>query len=126
MNLPVIKHITARVVCWILLLQLINISIDPPDMERATYASDSGEEDLSINDIESIYELVAEKVFDEDVPESDENDIDTASQTFDLYCITAQDGLQAFYDYFIDYEAQYLNHLSTDSPEPGFPPPKSA
>ncbi len=47
-----------RVLCYLIALHLFNFSIDPPDSQP-----DFVEEDLSINDIESITEFLAEVVF---------------------------------------------------------------
>lgn len=58
---------------FILALQVLNISIDPPDAHRATQ-----KEDLSRNEQESIVELVLEKVLGipDAVPEHDEGQHD--------------------------------------------------
>lgn len=66
--------ILARFVCVMLALHFFNFSIDPIDKH-----ADSIPEDLSINDIESVSELVVEVVFsagdifaEHDEPDSDE------------------------------------------------------
>lgn len=58
---------------FVLALQVLNISIDPPDARRATQR-----EDLSRNEQESIVELVLEKVIGiaNAVPEHDEGQND--------------------------------------------------
>jgi hypothetical protein len=124
MNFHIIKHIAVRVFCWILLLQLINISIDAPDLIPATATSQYEDEDLSINDIESIYELISEIVFDVDVPEGDENDIDKKFPIFEAYCFPQQPGIRHIAPDILRYESHYLSNLIFKSSEPDFPPPK--
>ena len=124
MNFHIKKHIAVRVLCWILLLQSINLSIDAPDLTPITHTSLSDNEDLLVNDIESIYELVSEVIFGKDVPENDENDIDTKSPVFDAFCFSPQSIIQNISAYLIDCESHYLGLLIFDSPEPDFPPPR--
>ena len=61
-------------ITWILLIQVINLSIDPTDPVPFKSGKLAICEDLSINEIESIYELVSEHCMGVDVPEHDEND----------------------------------------------------
>lgn len=51
------SHYNVRVACFLLAVHFLNFSIDPVDLRPNTVA-----EDLSINDIESFTELVAEDV----------------------------------------------------------------
>lgn len=59
-----------KIFCWLLLMQLVNLSISPARQHlqiingQATYL-----EDLTVNNIESIYEFVQERFFKKDVPE---------------------------------------------------------
>lgn len=63
--------IVHRVICFLLAAYLLNFSIDTRDAQ-----SDAIAEDLSVNDIESVYELLAEGVVgvENAVEESDERD----------------------------------------------------
>lgn len=63
-----------RIIALVLLIQVINISIDPSDPVSDKLGRLNTGEDLSINDIESIYELVSEQFLGLDVPENDEDD----------------------------------------------------
>lgn len=56
--------------CWILLLQLINLSIDPARHANFINGKLTFQEDLSINKVESVYELLLEHIFKKDVPET--------------------------------------------------------
>jgi hypothetical protein len=62
-----------RVICFLLAAYLFNFSIDSRDAHPDTVA-----EDLSINDIESVYEFLAENLlgFENAVEEHDERDQD--------------------------------------------------
>lgn len=56
--------------CWLLLLQMVNLSINPIRHQNYINGIYTFKEDLSINKIESIYELIAEYVFKKNVPET--------------------------------------------------------
>jgi hypothetical protein len=126
MDRNTVKNIISRFVCWVLLLQLINISIDPPDLWRLKTASISQKQPLPINEIESLYELISEGVFEHDVPESDENDIDSESQPFDLYCFNNIYSTRPGYSFPVEHFCYYHNTFSCECPEPNAPPPKNA
>lgn len=53
-----------------MLLQLINLSIDPATHQNYINGAFTYQEDLSLNKIESLSELTLEYVFKKDVPES--------------------------------------------------------
>lgn len=65
------EHIVFRFLCAVLALHILNISVDTPDAQP-----DNIRENLSINDMESIAEIVLEQVLDIDnaIPEHDESD----------------------------------------------------
>lgn len=82
-----IRIIFTRILTWILLIQIVNISIDSTD---ALPIIDSlglltAHEDLSVNDIESIYEFVSESCLGVDVPEQDEDDENGFVKVMDFY-----------------------------------------
>jgi len=56
--------------CWALLLQMVNLSINPVRHENYINGQYTFQEDLRINKIESIYELILEHIFKKDVPET--------------------------------------------------------
>lgn len=64
------------IISWVVMLQLLNISIDPPDRHY-------GPEDLTINDIESCLELVLEVFLGHDnfIGEVDDQDDDSGQPT---------------------------------------------
>ncbi len=62
------------IITWILLVQVINLSIDPTDPAPYKPGKLTVCEDLTINEIESIYELVAEQCAGVNVPEQEDSD----------------------------------------------------
>jgi hypothetical protein len=81
------RVIFTRVLTWILLIQVVNLSIDPTDpmpaIDKLGFLT--AHEDLSINDIESIYELVSEQCLGVDVPEQDDDDESRLLKIFVFY-----------------------------------------
>ncbi len=86
-----------RVVSFLLLLQIINISIDPIDPISIKLGRLTAQEDLSINDIESIYEFISEQCLGVDVPEQDEDDENALIKAIDIYI--SQSGIQITNEY---------------------------
>jgi hypothetical protein len=81
------EHIIFRFLWFIIALHILNCSIDTPDGIPS-----SQPEDLTINDIETVYELVVEKLlgYENAVPEHDEpgdeeNNRINAKKTVDFY-----------------------------------------
>lgn len=74
-------------VCLILAILVFNISIDPPDVLKNIDNDLELEEDLSLNEIESIAELILESGFDivNAVPESDDPDSDSFFKKYDIF-----------------------------------------
>ena len=70
---------------WALLLQLVNLSIDPARHQNFINGELTFEEDLSVNKIESIYELVVEHLFKKDVPETQNAADHAAAKTFIIF-----------------------------------------
>jgi hypothetical protein len=92
-----------RVIAWVLLLQVINISIDPIDPVSDKLGRLNTQEDLSINDIESIYEFVSEQFLGLDVPENDEDDENGFVKVINFY----------FAHWSIEIKNQYQTHRTT-------------
>jgi hypothetical protein len=126
MRRNLIKNIIKQVVCWILLLQIINISIDPPDLKHLRSGSITGEENLSVNKIESVYELIVEGVSDEEVPESEEDEIDTTSQSLVLYFFSKMFNQLPIADFSVKHVSFHQTNFPSVTMEPHIPPPKQA
>jgi hypothetical protein len=82
-----VNSLLTKSIAWMLLIQVVNISIDPIDVLPVvdSFGQISAQEDLSINDIESIYELVSEQYLGVDVPEQDEDDESGFVKVIDFY-----------------------------------------
>ncbi|MBI3219912.1 MAG: hypothetical protein HYZ44_10395 [Bacteroidetes bacterium] len=103
MNKGVIINIFKSLIIWVLLIQIINISIDPLDPVSDKLGRFALQEDLSINEIESIYEFVSEHCLGVDIPENDEDDESGFVKIIDFY----------FSQSFIEIKNQYLSELSS-------------
>ena len=71
--------------CWVMLLQLINLSIDPAMHQNYINGAFTYQEDLSLNKIESLSELILEYVFKKDVPESQNSVNHSLAKTFIVF-----------------------------------------
>ncbi len=124
MNIKAAKNIVKQIVCWVLLLQLINISIYTPHTKSFTVACVTSPEDLDVNGVESIYELVSEGIFDVDVPVSDENDSDIAFETLDIFLLSPVYNKPVVFKHPIEYYAFYPRTSYPLHSAPNSPPPK--
>ncbi len=124
MKTYVIKNIVKKVICWILLLQIINISVDPPDLNVRAYDTATSKKESSFDETESVYELIAEGVFDEKVPESDEDEMDTSSPSFELYFFNRSCSRLPALVFPLHHSPHYHNNFLSLHQEPHSPPPK--
>ena len=115
-----------QVVCWILLLQTINISINPPDVKLVVDKTVTNNKQLAADETESIYEWVVEGMSDEDVPESDDDDMDTSSPSFELYFFNRVCSELPVLHFSIEHYAHYHTNFPFIHQEPHSPPPKWA
>jgi hypothetical protein len=120
----VIKNISKKVFFWILLLQVINVSINPPDLKYGKYSALTKKEDLSINEIESVCELIAEGIFDEDIPESNEDEIDTLSPSFQLYFFTGNGIKLLAKEFSLAHFSHCYSNITSENKEPLYLPPR--
>jgi hypothetical protein len=71
---------------WILLLQLINLSVDLSGVKHQQQLSSHTAAPVSHHEIESLYEFIAEKVLQHSLPDSHTEGIDTEFHCFDIFC----------------------------------------
>lgn len=101
-------------ITWVLLIQVINISIDPLDPVSNKLGRLFYQEDLNVSDIESIYELASEQLLGVDVPEYDE---DFCFTNTSIKINTKYEELQiSFFGREKNFNSVLLDHTS--------PPPK--
>lgn len=117
------KHTALRIFWLLMALHILDFSVDSPDLYPDCIA-----EDLSINDMESIVEIVLEKVFklDNAIPEYDEyDDHGSVCKVIDVYVLDAPVTLAQISSYIeynyptnwsISCESQY--HLQISPPPP--------
>ncbi|MEO9476737.1 MAG: hypothetical protein ABJG41_14440 [Cyclobacteriaceae bacterium] len=122
------NHIVFRSVGWFMALYVLNFSVDAPDAQ-----SDYEDEDLSINDLESIAEIVLEEWMgiEDAVPEHDEPDaIDgtmSFKKSFDFFCVEFKKSSVYVSLHLLKNNFQYYRNKlhSQFSPEFTPPPPKA-
>jgi len=85
MKRVITSRLLNQLVSFLLLIQIINISIDPIDPISIKLGRLTFQEDLSINDIESIYEFISEQCLGVDVPEYEEDDENAVIKIIDVY-----------------------------------------
>lgn len=112
---------------WILVcIQMFNISVDAPDGH-----TDAIKEDLSINEMESVVEIVLEQCFDiaDAIPEHDEEDDNEANSigkySLQFFCNSQQHSIEKAQHMIISKKIyscdEYLlcdNYLEKDTPPP--------
>ncbi|MGZ8550556.1 MAG: hypothetical protein ACXWV2_07835 [Chitinophagaceae bacterium] len=110
----------------ILLLQMINLSINPPDFRQLSGRFNSQDQGISLNEIESIYELVAEGFFYENVPDSEDQDTDASFILLDLFSFTQGHSATIVIPHTIQLISYYQSGTSLIYPQPDTPPPRQA
>ena len=126
MKTGVIKNIIKQGVCWILLLQVINISIDPHDFKQSKYMPVAFSEDFSSDEIESISELIAENIFHKEVPPGDEDEIETSSPPFEFYFYTGTSIRLPALKFSSEHVSRHNSNFPPGHQEALFQPPKQA
>ncbi len=94
--------------------------------KRANYSTITTKEYFLIDEIESAYELIAEGVFDTEVPASNEDEIDTFSPSFELYFFTATSIKLPAIKFPLEHISHCYNNFPIVHQEPLFQPPKFA
>lgn len=125
MNIKAAKNIVKQFVCWVLLLQLINISIYTPHTKSFTVASVTSPKELDVNGVESIYELVSERIFNIDVPASDQNDRDITFETLDIFLLFSVCNELVVFKHPIEHYSFYPGTSYPLHSAPNSPPPKT-
>lgn len=116
------RHITRQILCWVLLIQIVNLSIDPPD--RMVLKQAAHPVDHTSDEIESIYELISEELFDTAVPGNDENEQEKQLNAFDLYCPPSISSDIVITAYLIEHLAYNQDIFLAQAPECYSPPPE--
>lgn len=76
-----VSSMRSRGLLWLLIVQLLNISVDPPD--RLMYANDAAESRSTFNEIESVVELIIEsqEEWEELIPENSDAESESHVKT---------------------------------------------
>ena len=114
-----IKDILRRLICWIVFLQLLNLSIDPPNLSLNPrlhpFSAEYG--------LQNIYEWMATELFGQTCPE-DEGDTEMPPETVELYCFTCSAPRLGLFDIPVEHETVHLQRYPVCFLEPHYPPPK--
>ena len=118
-----VRHMVVKFFGWFLLLQMINISIDPPNLQFTKKNINNDRVHSLVNVSESIYELLSEEFFDNDVPEDEQNDIEKFEKSIDLYVkpTLVHQSVFSFHSLYFSGESDNCFFLPSS---PNSPPPK--
>lgn len=122
MRIKKIKNTAKLIVCWIVLLQMVNLCIDPPHVINFSANHAYQQEDPSIDEIESIYELISETLFGQAIPGNADNDIDSDSVPLDLYFYTTPNTV--VFDFPTGHTTLRKYNFPAFAASPNIPPPK--
>lgn len=114
-----------QIFCWILLLQMINLSIDPPEVEAVFQTKSTQQVAASFAERESVYEYVSEELLSCDVPDSEEQDVEKSVHALELYYSNPQLFALASPEVPLQHLTYYSNHFSCWKARPHAPPPKA-
>jgi hypothetical protein len=127
MRMATVKYYLTRFFCWILLLQMINISVDPPDIRILLQTEKEAEQSMIIEDLDTVYEIMAEALMLSDIPDDgDENDIEKSSKSVELFYYKPIFESFALYQSALLHNSYYADPLSVQPTEPFSPPPEQA
>jgi len=117
-----------KLIAFFLLIAIVNTTIDPPDFLKNIDADIELEEDLTVNEIESIAELVLEHGMDMDnaIPETDDSDTENLLKKYEVVDFDRQyvvDFIPFFFALSLEYHSTFTDHFSVftlpiDSPPP--------
>lgn len=80
-----LRYWLKQISCWILLLQMVNLSIDPPEASVVFQSKTQSQAGDAIAETETVYELVSEELLDIEVPETEETDVEKTVHLLELY-----------------------------------------
>ena len=117
-----------KLIAFFLLIAIVNTTIDPPDFLKNIDADIELEEDLSVNEIESIAEFVLEHGMDMDnaVPETDDSDTENLLKKYEVLNFDRQyvvDFVPTVFTLSVEHHSTFTDHFSVftlpiDSPPP--------
>ena len=100
------------------------MSINPLHLSKPLSHDAAQEQNISDDEIESIYELIAQEICDTDIPESDDEDVDSTSPLLELFYTEPSDNLSSFC-VFLVHNSRYHNIAPSIYRDPQFLPPQA-
>lgn len=107
---------------WILLMQLVNLSVDLSGVKHLQQLSPQSVS-VNQNEIESLYEFIAEKVLQHTLPDSHTEGIDKDFHCFDIFCQRLPDTNLYLTPVSPDYLAEQEDGFTNYHPRLPSPPP---
>ncbi len=120
------RHIINKFFCCVLLLQMINLSINPADFREFRNGIATKPAPGNLNEIETLYELIAEGIFDNNIPDSEDNDTNSTFKFLDLFSSSPRPDELIVLMYPNKHFSYYQSRLSFIVSDPGGPPPKQS
>ena len=106
-----------------MLVLVFNISTNHPDFRGQGKWRPGQKTVAATSEVESVFELVAEGLFDENVPDTEDSDSDTVSKTFDVQVATRIEMIAELH-HSIEHSTAHLFIFSSVYPDRSGPPPR--
>ncbi|NTS43570.1 hypothetical protein HRG84_22010 [Flavisolibacter sp. BT320] len=110
--------------CWILFLQLLNLSIDPPQVDAVFQTRSAQQAAVSFNEKETVFEYVSEELLALDIPDTEEQDVEKSVHALELYFSQSPSFTLAVPELPLQHLGFYANRFSCWTSRPHAPPPK--
>ncbi|RYZ54211.1 MAG: hypothetical protein EOO14_14550 [Chitinophagaceae bacterium] len=111
--------------CWILFLQLVNLSIDPPQVDAVFQTRSAQQAANSLTERESVFEYVSEELLAFDIPDTEEQEVEKSVQAFELYLSQSPSFSLLASELPLQHPGFYANRFSCWRSRPHAPPPKA-
>jgi hypothetical protein len=112
-------------VCWILFLQMINLSIDPPEVNAVFQTKSLQQAGVSFTEKETVYEYVSEELLAFNIPDSDEQDVEKSVHALELFYSDSPLFILEAPELPLQHLSFYSNRFSCWKSRPHAPPPKA-
>lgn len=120
-----LRYWLQQISCWILLLQMINLSVDPPDACVVFRSgAHAGVMDV-LTEKETVYEYVSETLLDIPVPDSDEQDVEKSVHLLELFYSSPHSFALTDLEFSLHHSDHYFARFLSRETIPHAPPPKS-
>ncbi|MBB1286378.1 hypothetical protein HRH25_18485 [Flavisolibacter sp. BT320] len=119
-----VRYWLRQISCWILLLQMINLSVDPPEAPVVFPSKKQAGLVDAIPERETVYEYVSEALLNIDVPDSEEQDVVKSVLLLELFYSTPPSFTLIGLDFPLHHTGFYSSRFLSWETVPNVPPPK--